>query len=126
MSVSQLPNQSEAQAKRYLQRGFRVLTTALSHRSADDLAKSLGVAGMALESLAKRIDEGNRSGVPFFDRPTVVLLALPENLSASSDVQLESVRTAAQRSPCEIILQACPAPAFDTQFSTTTPRSPKP
>ncbi len=60
---------------------------------------------LALEGLCRKVEDGQRSGVPFFDQPTVVVVGNPKMVSeARLDTRWQTVVDAAQRSPNPVVI----------------------
>ena len=93
--------------------GYRVVAASLSWRDSLGLLAELGAAdvsplahqALALEVLCRRVEDGQRSGVPFFDQPTVVVLGNAKMVAeAGLDTRWQTVVDAAQRSPNPVVI----------------------
>ncbi len=93
--------------------GYRVIAASLSWKDSMGLLTELGAAGvspvahqaLALEGLCRKVEDGQRSGVPFFDQPTVVVVGNPKMVSeARLDTRWQTVVDAAQRSPNPVVI----------------------
>ncbi len=109
---------------RYRQRNFRIFVVADSEAGAKQLAEQAqapqGSQVVSVAELHRRLDAGNRSGVPLFDRPTV--LVRPDSVAPSHTVAWDSIDRAAQRSPSTIASVEMPAPSLDTAFRPAAPK----
>lgn len=104
---------------RYGQRRFRVVVASASHSGARQLAQGSNVNPegsdvVPLETVIQRVEHGLRSGVPWFDRPTAVMVAGLEQLEALGlSARWETVMDAAKRSPCEVVFVCAQTPSID-------------
>lgn len=99
------------QVQDFQSQGYRVIAASSSWSDSKGLLASLGGSDIhgqdqatALEALCTKVETGLRSGVPFFDRPTVVVVADP-GLIADMHLQTrwETVTSAAQRAPNPVV-----------------------
>lgn len=99
------------QVQEFHSQGYRVIAASSSWSDSKGLLASLGGSdihgqdqAIALDALCTKVEAGLRSGVPFFDRPTVVVVADP---SLIADLRLETrwetVTAAAQRAPNPVV-----------------------
>jgi len=124
MSIPRIGNTS-AVLSRYQQRQFRIFVVADTEAGAKQLAQQSqapeAAQVLSIEELHRKLDAGNRSGVPLFDRPTV--LVRPDRVAQAYSGAWESVDNAAHRSPNKVVNVEMDAPSLETRFQ---PRQPKP
>jgi hypothetical protein len=93
--------------------GYRVIAASTSWKDSMGLLTELGAAGvspvaqqaLALDALCRKVEDGQRSGVPFFDQPTVVVVGNPKMVSdLGLDTRWQTVVDAAQRAPNPVVL----------------------
>lgn len=124
MSIPRIGNTS-AVLSRYQQRQFRIFVVADTEAGAKQLAEQSQAPDTAhvvsIEELHRRLDAGNRSGVPLFDRPTV--LVRPDKAAEAYSAAWASIDNAAHRSPSPVVNVEMDPPSLETRFQ---PRRPKP
>lgn len=124
MSIPRIGN-TTAVLNRYNQRNFRIFVVADTESGAKQLAQQSQAPETAqvlsIEELHRRLDAGNRSGIPLFDRPTV--LVRPNTVVEAYSNVWTSIDNAARRSPSSVVNVEMDAPTLETRFQ---PRPVKP
>lgn len=124
MTIPRIGNTS-AVLNRYQQRNFRIFVVADTESGAKQLAQQSQAPSTAqilsIEELHRKLDAGNRSGVPLFDRPTV--LVRPDAVAATYAAAWASIDRAAHRSPSSVVNVEMEAPSLETRFKPHAPRA---
>ena len=109
--------------QRHHQNGDRVIATSSSWKDSKLLLADFNLSdvssarheALAFDALIRKVEDGLRSGVPFFDQPTAIVVADPGLISqAGMDSRWETVKAAAARSPNPVVF-------FETHRLTAEP-----